>query len=58
MGVDREQLLREWISVGRVAFRIRVDSLTSFDGTKAPKGERYSAGTRLPSDTAPGGGGR
>ncbi len=51
MGIDRERYFQEWISVGRVAFRIRVDSLASFDGTKAPRGERYSAGTRLPSDT-------
>jgi nitroimidazol reductase NimA-like FMN-containing flavoprotein (pyridoxamine 5'-phosphate oxidase superfamily) len=50
LGIDRERYFEEWISVGRVAFRISVDSLTTFDGTKAPKGERYSAGTRLPTD--------
>jgi len=50
LGIDRERYFEEWISVGRVAFRITVDSLVTFDGSKAPKGEKYSAGTRLPSD--------
>jgi nitroimidazol reductase NimA-like FMN-containing flavoprotein (pyridoxamine 5'-phosphate oxidase superfamily) len=50
LGIDRERYFEEWISVGRVAFRIEVDSMATFDGTKAAKGERYSAGTRLPGD--------
>jgi nitroimidazol reductase NimA-like FMN-containing flavoprotein (pyridoxamine 5'-phosphate oxidase superfamily) len=51
LDVDRGAFFANWISVGRVVFRIRVASLASFDGTKAPKGEKYSAGTRLPTDS-------
>jgi PPOX class probable F420-dependent enzyme len=54
MGVDRDQYFAEWISVGRVVFRIRVTSLATFDGTKVKRGSRYSAGTRLPTDTVRG----
>ena len=50
MRVDPERYFESWISVGRVAFRVRVTSLASFDGTKA-KGAKYSAGTRLPTDS-------
>ncbi len=58
MQVDPERYFESWISVGRVAFRVRVTSWASFDGTKA-KGAKYSAGTRLPTDSTrelPGGG--
>jgi nitroimidazol reductase NimA-like FMN-containing flavoprotein (pyridoxamine 5'-phosphate oxidase superfamily) len=54
MGIDRERYFEQWISVGRIAFRIRPASIATFDGTKAPKGDRYSAGTRLPTDTVRG----
>jgi nitroimidazol reductase NimA-like FMN-containing flavoprotein (pyridoxamine 5'-phosphate oxidase superfamily) len=50
MGIDRERYFREWFSVGRVAFRIDVTSIASFDGTKAGRGERYAGGTRLSTD--------
>jgi nitroimidazol reductase NimA-like FMN-containing flavoprotein (pyridoxamine 5'-phosphate oxidase superfamily) len=50
MRVDPERYFENWISVGRVAFRIRATSVASFDGTKA-KGAKYSAGTRLPTDS-------
>jgi PPOX class probable F420-dependent enzyme len=50
MRVDPDQYFEHWISVGRVVFQVRVTTLTTFDGTKAPKGEKYSAGTRLPTD--------
>ena len=50
--VDPEQYFEHWISVGRVVFRIRVVHLASFDGTKAPKGGKYSAGTKLPTDSS------
>jgi PPOX class probable F420-dependent enzyme len=56
MRVDPERYFEQWVSVGRVVFRIRVTTLATFDGTKAPKGEKYSAGTRLPTDR-PGGDG-
>lgn len=49
-GIDAERYFRSWISVGRVAFRIEVTNLITFDGTKTPKGDRYDAGTRLPGD--------
>jgi len=49
---DPEQYFEHWISVGRVVFRIRVVHLASFDGTKAPKGGKYSAGTKLPTDSS------
>jgi nitroimidazol reductase NimA-like FMN-containing flavoprotein (pyridoxamine 5'-phosphate oxidase superfamily) len=56
LAVDREQFFAQWISVGRVVFRVRVTHLTTFDGTKLPKGEKHSAGTRLPTDTTRGAG--
>jgi nitroimidazol reductase NimA-like FMN-containing flavoprotein (pyridoxamine 5'-phosphate oxidase superfamily) len=56
MRVDPERYFEQWVSVGRVVFRIRVTTLATFDGIKAPKGEKYSAGTRLPTDR-PGGDG-
>ena len=49
--VDREQFFAQWISVGRIVFRIRVSSLTTFDGTKVRRGATYSAGARLPTDS-------
>jgi len=51
LAVDREKFFANWISVGRVVFRIRVSRLTTFDGTKVPKDAKYSAGTRLPTDS-------
>jgi nitroimidazol reductase NimA-like FMN-containing flavoprotein (pyridoxamine 5'-phosphate oxidase superfamily) len=51
LAVDREQFFAQWISVGRIVFRIQVTRSTSFDGTKVPKGDRYTAGTRLPTDS-------
>jgi hypothetical protein len=56
LAVDREQFFAQWITVGRVVFRIRVTRLTTFDGTKLPKGGKHSAGTRLPTDTTRGAG--
>jgi nitroimidazol reductase NimA-like FMN-containing flavoprotein (pyridoxamine 5'-phosphate oxidase superfamily) len=52
--VDPERFFENWISVGRVVFLIHVTSIASFDGTKVPKGEKYSAGTRLPTDSVRG----
>jgi nitroimidazol reductase NimA-like FMN-containing flavoprotein (pyridoxamine 5'-phosphate oxidase superfamily) len=54
VGIDPERYFRSWVSVGRIAFRIRVTNLVTFDGTKTPKGDKYGAGTRLPTDTAAG----
>lgn len=56
LSVDRERFFAQWISVGRVVFRIRVTQLTTFDGTKLPKGGKHAAGTRLPTDTTRGAG--
>src|SRR5689334_17497444 len=49
-GIDPERYFRSWISVGRVVFRVRVENLVTFDGTKTPRGGKYGAGTRLPGD--------
>jgi hypothetical protein len=49
-GIDAERYFRSWISVGRIAFRIEVTNLVTFDGTKTPKGDKYDSGTRLPGD--------
>lgn len=49
-GIDPERYFRSWIAVGRVAFRIEVTSLATFDGTKTPKDAKYGSGTRLPGD--------
>ena len=49
-GMDAERYFRSWIAVGRVAFRIEVTNLVTFDGTKTPKGDKYGSGTRLPGD--------
>ena len=48
--IDPERYFRSWVSTGRVVFRIRVTSLVTFDGTKTPRGEKYTSGTRLPTD--------
>jgi nitroimidazol reductase NimA-like FMN-containing flavoprotein (pyridoxamine 5'-phosphate oxidase superfamily) len=50
-GIDAERYFRSWIAVGRVAFRIEVTNLVTFDGAKSPKGAKYDAGTRLPGDS-------
>jgi nitroimidazol reductase NimA-like FMN-containing flavoprotein (pyridoxamine 5'-phosphate oxidase superfamily) len=50
-GIDTERYFRSWIAVGRVAFRIEVTNLVTFDGTKTPKGDKYESGTRLPGDS-------
>ena len=50
-GIDPERYFRSWISVGRVAFRVDVTNLVTFDGTKTPKGDKYESGTRLPGDS-------
>ena len=49
-GIDPERYFRAWVSVGRVVFRIRVTKIVTFDGTKTPRGGKYTAGTRLPTD--------
>jgi nitroimidazol reductase NimA-like FMN-containing flavoprotein (pyridoxamine 5'-phosphate oxidase superfamily) len=49
-GIDAERYFLSWISVGRVAFRIEITNLVTFDGTKTPKGDKYDSGTRLPGD--------
>lgn len=48
--IDPERYFEAWVSVGRVVFRIRVRTLVTFDGTKTPRGSKYTAGTRLPTD--------
>ena len=50
MRVDPERYFESWISVGGSRSAVRVTSCASFDGTKA-KGAKYSAGTRLPTDS-------
>lgn len=50
MKVDPERYFESWVSVGRVVFRIRVNNLVTFDGSKNPKGAKYSSATRLPTD--------
>jgi len=49
--VDPQRFFESWVSAGRIVFRIRVTSLVTFDGTKTPKGSKYSSGTHLPTDT-------
>jgi hypothetical protein len=51
--VDLERFFQTWVSVGRCVFRIRVTNLMTYDGTKTPKGEKYSVGTRMPTDPLP-----
>ena len=56
MRVDPERYFENWISVGRVVFRIRVTSLASFDGTKAKGAEvlgRHAAADRTRPATLP-----
>lgn len=53
MRVDVDRFFRSWVAVGRAVFRIRVDRLMTFDGTKTPKGEKYGVGTRMPTDPTP-----
>ena len=48
--IDTERYFRSWIAVGRVAFRIEVTNLVTFDGTKTPKGDKYGAGSLRASD--------
>jgi nitroimidazol reductase NimA-like FMN-containing flavoprotein (pyridoxamine 5'-phosphate oxidase superfamily) len=50
--IDPERFFDSWVSVGRVVFRIRVGRLVTFDGTKTPRGSKYTAGARLPTDPA------
>ena len=49
--IDPERFFEAWVSVGRVVFRIRVSNLVTFDGTKTPRGQKYTAGARLPTDS-------
>ena len=51
--VDPDRFFQSWVAVGRSVWRIRVTRLMTYDGTKTPKGEKYSVGTRMPTDTTP-----
>ncbi|MEX0665149.1 MAG: pyridoxamine 5'-phosphate oxidase family protein [Acidimicrobiia bacterium] len=50
-GIDPERFFEAWASAGRIVFRIRVTNLVTFDGTKTPRGSKYSSGTHLPTDS-------
>ena len=50
-GIDTEKFMESWLAIGRVAFRIEVTNLVTFDGTKTPKGQKYTSGVRLPTDS-------
>jgi nitroimidazol reductase NimA-like FMN-containing flavoprotein (pyridoxamine 5'-phosphate oxidase superfamily) len=55
-GIDKERFFANWISIGRVVFRIRVTNLITFDMTKLPAEQTYTVGVAFPGEkvVAPG----